>query len=110
MWLGRGTWFPLTQGWYGGIRTDAAQGLGARVRRVWLVGPTDADVGLLECPANLEPHACRDIPADRCQRESFLYEVSVPHVALARGPPDRGPRQLYFHKRICEICCIDKEK
>jgi hypothetical protein len=96
MWLGWGTWFPLTQGWYGGIRTGAAFGWRARAHREWLVGSTDAGMCVLGRPADVESLVCRDIRADGCQRKPFLHEVAIPYSALARGPPDRSRKHPIF--------------
>lgn len=96
MWLGRGTWFPLAQGWYGAIRTGAAFGVGVCARRVWLVGSTDAGLCVLGRPADVEPLACYGIPADRFQRKPFLYGIALPYSTRARGPPDHHRESPIF--------------
>ena len=110
MWLGRGTLFPLTHGWRGGLLTGIVSVLPVRtavgnwpLRRASCLHVFDPS-----CRVSV-PRVCRDISADRDRRNPLREEAAFPQSALARGPPDVLEKPL-FSKWICEICCINNEK
>jgi len=107
MWLGRGTLFPLTHGWRGGLLTGIVSALPVRTRSRQLAAST-GEFYVLTHPAASQYGVCRDTSTDRDRRSPLREEAGFPQSALARGPP-RLEKPL-FSKWICEICCINNEK
>jgi hypothetical protein len=86
MWLGRGTRFPLTHGWRGGMLTRMGSALPACARSERPGGARDA-VRVFARPPKILSRVCRDTFVDSDRRNPFRDEAVLPHSALARGPP-----------------------